>query len=322
MDIAMISKWHVHAQEYAEALQKAPGCRVAAVWSEEDAEGRSWAETLGCRHASNLDEILADPGIGAVAVNAPTADHADILVRAANAGKAIFTEKVLTLTLADALRVQDAIEKNKVPFAISFPHKCRPELLFAKRLVDEGQLGRITYARVRNVHDGAIAGWLPAHFYDPAACGGGAMIDLGAHPMYTLAWLLGMPESVQSCFTSVTDKGVEDNAVCALRFPGGAIGVSETGFVSRNNPYTLEISGAEGALMVHNGVRYCCAETGGQWAEPEALPEARPLPVQQWAEAIQTGERLPEFDIDQAVRLTRIMEAAYKAHRTGAAANV
>lgn len=63
--------------------------------------------------------------------------------------------------------------------------------LFAKKAIDEGWLGKVTLARVRNAHDGVSSGWLPPHFFDEATCGGGAMMDLGAHPMYLLAWLLG-----------------------------------------------------------------------------------------------------------------------------------
>ena len=118
-------------------------------------------------------------------------------------------------------------------------------------MLDSGKLGRVTYARVRNVHNGSSADWLPPHFYDKAQCGGGAMIDLGAHPMYTLYWLLGAPKTITSTFTAVTNRGVEDNAVSVIEFENGAIGVSETGFVSECNPYTLEISGTDGSLMIH-----------------------------------------------------------------------
>lgn len=322
MKIAVISKWHVHAQEYAEAVKSAPGCELACAWHEDEAEGRAWAQSLGCAFEPDLQKIFDDPEIGGVVITTSTKDHPDVIIRAARAKKAIFTEKVLALSVEDANRIRDAINESGVTFAISYPHKSRPELLFAKKLVEQGALGKIGYARVRNVHDGAVAGWLPDHFYDAQACGGGAMIDLGAHPMYTLAWLLGRPVSVLSMFTSVTGKPVEDNAVSVLAFEGGAIGVSETGFVSKSNPYTLEISGTEGALMVHDGLSYCCAQTDNKWVAPKELPQPQPLPIAQWAEAIQSGRALPEFDIDQAVLLTEIMQAAYQAHKTGQAAKV
>ncbi len=312
LKVAMISRWHVHAKGYAKELASTPGCQVAGVWDADPQVRREWAEELGCRAYESYEDVLADPQIGGVAICTSTDQHPDVIIRACDAGKAVFTEKVLALTTADALRIRDAVLRNHTRFVISFPHKCNPAILRAKEMVDAGELGQITYARVRNVHNGSIADWLPPHFYDRALCGGGAMIDLGAHPMYTLCWLLGEPESVQSTFTSFTHRPVEDNAVSVLRFPGGVIGVSETGFVSQNNPYTLEVSGTKGALMVHNTLQACCEATGNEWKEIADLPEKPDLPVRQWVKAVNDGVDLPEFGIDQAVLLTRVMEAAYR----------
>ena len=170
--------------------------------------------------------------------------------------------------------------------------------------------------------NGSVAGWLPAHFYDKDECGGGAMIDLGAHPMYILLWFLGEPVSVSSAFTSVTGKPVEDNAVSVLTYKNGAIGVSETGFVSRFGNYLVEVCGTEGAVRITDSETiWTGVETQGQWV-PASLPEASDLPIKQWIDWVTKDIPAPEFDIDEAVRLTKLMEAAYKASETGRAANL
>lgn len=312
LKVALISKWHVHARDYAHELSSTPGCEIAGVWDEDAAVCKAWAEELGCRAYESYEAVLTDPQIGGVSITTSTNLHPDIIIRACDAGKAVFTEKVLALRTEDALRIQEAVRRNGTRFVISFPHKCNPSILRAKQMADAGELGEVTYARVRNVHNGSTADWLPPHFYDRTLCGGGAMIDLGAHPMYTLCWLLGEPLSVQSTFTSFTNRPVEDNAVSVLTFPKGVIGVSETGFVSQNNPYTLEISGTKGALMVHGTLQACCEATGGEWKEITDLPEKPELPVRQWVKAVNEGYDLPEFGIEQAVLLTRVMEAAYQ----------
>ena len=145
------------------------------------------------------------------------------------------------------------------------------------------------------------------------ACGGGAMIDLGAHPMYLLCALLGEPVSVKSTFTQMSGRGVEDNAVSLLEFENGAIGVSETGFMSVGYPFTIELGGTKGALLMRNqNVCWCCEETGNQWVDVAELPEKRPSPLAQWAMAEKPEDISPDFNIEVAVRLTRVMEAAYK----------
>ena len=320
---ALISGWHVHAEGYAQEFNKIPGCRIAAVYDEDAARGKALAEQFACPCFDTAKAALAAPGVTAGILSAPTQDHPELLALMAGMGKHIFTEKVLTVGHAEALAAKAAIEAAGITFAISFPHLGRPELKAAKAIADSGRLGKIGYARVRNVHDGAVAGWLPPHFYDRDQCGGGAMIDLGAHPMYTLAWLLGRPLAVQSLFTSFTDKPVEDNAVSLLRFEGGAIGVSETGFISRGNPYTLEISGSQGSLMIHEGLSVCDNTTDMAWQPVTDLPEASPSPLRQWADAVLNGTPVPEeIGIDAAVRLSAIMDAAYRAERTGQGAEV
>ncbi|MPN25260.1 hypothetical protein SDC9_172667 [bioreactor metagenome] len=180
-------------------------------------------------------------------------------------------------------------------------------------MIDDGQLGTVTYCRVRNAHSGSIDNWLPEHFYSKEQCGGGAMMDLGAHPMYMLLWLMGEPEAVVSTFTSVTDKPVEDNAVTVMNFANGAIGVSETGFVSRYNNFVLEVSGTDGAVRVIDGiVQYAAKATEGKWVTAEKLPEI-PNPLTQWVDDVTQGIPAVEFGVDEAVRLTKLMEAAYKA---------
>ena len=316
MNIAMLSGWHVHAEGYAKELQKRKECKVAAVWDEQPERGEKWAKELGCPYVQDIQDIFSDSTIDAVAVCAPTNLHTDIIIQAANAKKHIFTEKVLALTVSDCERIKKAVEENKVKFCISFPHRCRRELLFAKKLVAQGALGRLTYARIRNVHDGAVADWLPPHFYNRQQCGGGAMIDLGAHPMYLLSWLLGEPKFIQSSFTDITNHGVEDNAVSVIEFENGAIGVSETGIVSVYTPMLLEISGTKGTLMLGNSLSYAAESTKGQWVTPEDLPQALPSPIDQWVDGVVYGKEIA-FGVDDAVMLTRLMEGAYISFESG-----
>lgn len=319
MKVALVSRWHVHANEYANAVKNHPDTEIAAVWDESAERGKKWAEELGCRYYGDYSTMLRKADIDGVVIASPTSLHPWLLTRAAKAGKHIFTEKALSIKLTDAHKIEAAVRENNVKFVISFPHKTQPELLMAKQAVDSGRLGRITYARVRNVHNGSTANWLPAYFYDESLCGGGAMIDLGAHPMYTLEWLLGKPLFVQSLFSDFTKRGVEDNAVSLIEFENGAVGVSETGFVSEYNPYTLEISGTQGYLAIRNNrVEIADKYTGGQLTCVTELPHAQARPIHKWLDWCQDKAKAPEgFLIEDAVALTALTAAAYKANKNG-----
>ncbi len=320
MNIAIISYWHVHAEGYTREILEKTGSKVCGLWDEDKARGEKYADNFGIRFYEDYDELLQNKDIEGVVINSPTNKHTELILKAIRAGKKVFSEKVLALTTADCVDIKKALEENNGDLTLSLVKKCNKEFIFAKNLIDSGKLGRITYARVRNVHDGSIGNWLPEHFYNKEQCGGGAMIDLGAHPMYLLNWLLGTPKSVQSVFTDVTGHGVEDNAVSVIEFENGVIGVAETGFVSVYTPTILEISGTKGSLMIKGTVTYATEDTKGEWVTVEDLPEELPSPIVQWANNEFINQ--DEFGIDASTMLTRLMEAAYKSYLTGTKAEV
>jgi predicted dehydrogenase len=320
MNIAIISYWHVHAEGYTKEILEKTESKVTAIWDEDSERGTKYAEQFGVKYYQDYEELLSDQTIDGVVITTATVRHTEIILKAIHAGKKVFTEKVLALTTADCLTIKEALDKQGTDLTISLVKKSDREFLFAKQLVQSGALGRITYARMRNVHNGSIGNWLPAHFYSKEQCGGGAMIDLGAHPMYLLNWLLGEPKTIQSTFTNITGHEVEDNAVAVIEFEQGAIGVSETGFVSNYNPQTLEISGTEGALFIRDGVWYVNKATDGKWITPE-LPDALDSPLVQWAKGKGNSAGVT-YNIDDAIMLTRMMEAAYKSYQSGKKENV
>jgi len=310
LKIAMLSGWHVHAEGYAEEFRSRKDVQLMAIWDEDPVRGKAFAEKFAIDFEDDLERLLSWGDIDAVCVNTPTSMHRDVIVKAANAGKHIFTEKVLAPTSAQCADIKAAIERNSVKFCISFPHRTSPQNLFAKKVVDEQLLGKITYLRMRNAHNGASAGWLPPHFYNEAECGGGAMIDLGAHPMYLIPWLIGKPAQMSSVFTSVTGRGVEDNAVCVMKYPDGAIAVSETGFVSGNCPTSLEIHGTDGSLIITDGEVQVRSSKEISIELPQALPSA----INQFVDGVLYGKEII-FGINDAITLTEMMEAAYDAHK-------
>jgi len=322
LKVAIISSWHVHAGGYAEEFKARPDVQVTAVWDEEAKKGQDFANWQKLPFEPDLDKLLATD-IDAVCINAPTNIHPEVIIKCAKAGKHIFTEKVLALTNKEAQEIAAAVKAAGVKFCISFPHRTFPSNLFAKKVVEEKLLGDITYMRMRNAHNGASAGWLPPHFYSKEQCGGGAMIDLGAHPMYLIPWLMGKPAEVSSVFTSVTGREVEDNAVTVMKYANGAVAVSETGFVSSHSPSMLELYGTAGSLMIIGGeVRFVSEKsTGGKWQTVTDLPEGLPSPIAQFVDGVLYGKEIV-FGMDDAIVLTEMMDAAYRAHGSGGFAKI
>lgn len=313
--VAMLSKWHVHADGYAKRLQAMPGVTIRHVWDEQPDRGIQWARDLGALFEPHLPTLLARDDVDAVIVDAPTSLHPELIIRAAQAGKHIFTEKVMALTLADCDRIIEAVRKAGVVFTISYPHRCRPVNLYLKKAIEDGLLGKITLLRIRNAHNGALAGWLPEYWYDPDTTGGGAMMDLGAHPMYLARWFLGKPLRIQSMFNAFTRRNVDDNAVCTIEFEDRAIAISETSLVSPMSPYFVEAYGTEGVVYIRDNTLEIRStrlpESKDGFIQPE-LPEALPEPLAQFVASVTEGAPV-RFGLEEGRQLTELMQYAYQA---------
>lgn len=322
IQVALLSKWHVHAEGYGKEFAAIPGVKVTVIWDEDPVRGKAWAEKMGCEFEPDLAKVLARPDVDAVSVNTATGMHKEVILAAAKAGKAIFTEKVLTFDTASAEETAAGVKAAGVPFLISFPKRGEARIRYAKKLIESGAIGQITHMRVRNAHDGASANWLPDTFYDVKQCGGGAMMDLGAHPMYLCLYLMGEPKTVSSVFTQVAGKGVDDNCVSVLSYENGAIAVSETAFVSSACPFSLELNGTGGSLFISDTVGVILnTKEGTRQISAEEMGESQPGPVEIFVDCLKENKPSP-YTIDDAVALTRLMEAAYKSAETGAAESV
>ncbi|MFC3769256.1 Gfo/Idh/MocA family protein [Paenibacillus sp. GCM10012303] len=318
--IAILSFWHVHAPGYAKKLSERTDCSIIAVWDEDAARGSRFAEQLNVPYYSDLDEVLASEEVDAVIVNASTTKHPEVIIAAAEAGKHIFTEKVLALRTEEADRIIAAAERRGIKLTVSLPKLGDEKTLYAKQVLEQELLGRITYVRMRLAHDGLLPregapeGWLPPHFVDRESSGGGALIDLGAHPMVLVYHFLGMPESVSAQFGYVTGREVEDNAVVTMQYRDGCMAVVEAGFASRHSPALVEIYGTEGCLLIGKEaeIRSSLLPAGPcpGWIKPERLPAGMPAPLDQWVEYV-LYDKPTAIPIGHGLALTQLMEAAY-----------
>lgn len=315
--VAMLSRWHVHAQGYAQTLQGWEDVEITRVWDEDPEAGEAWAGELGVPYEADLEVLLARQDVDAVVVDTPTSMHAAVICAAARAGKAIFTEKVLAATREEAMEIRRAMEQAGVVFCISYPQRATRQIGCIKAELDRGTLGTVSLLRIRDAHGGKSQNWLPERWYDRAATCGGAMMDLGAHPNYLALYLLGKPETVSASFTSIQTPGdYEDNAVSVCTYPTGALAVLETGFLTPASPRTLEIHGTEASMWMEEGRVWMrkAGEKASVEMDPEKMPEAPPVPLRMWIDAATKGKPML-FGIEEAVALTEMMEAAYRSAR-------
>lgn len=333
--IAMLSFAHVHAPGYADQVQSSPDAELVTVWDDDPNRGNAEADRRSLPFEADLSKVLANPNVQAVVVNAPTSLHPMVITAAVEAGKHVFTEKALTIGVREATAVANAVRNAGVQFMISLPSRTRPEILFVKKVIDEGLLGDITLMRARVAHEAALDHWFQpgknhtgsTWFGDEAAAGGGAFFDLGCHRVDIMRWFLGEPASVVARMNNFSGTyPIDDNMVAVVEFKNKALGILDVSWVHRSGPNPLELYGTCGSLTMEagpgpriwlestklsaNGIRGAIA--------PTELPPALPTPMSQWLSAIKNGTPMT-IGIQDGWNLTQLMEACYTAARTGQA---
>src|SRR5215211_4352928 len=247
--------------------------------------------------------------------------HAEVIPAAAAAVKHVCAEKVIAPTLRKSLAIVHAVERAGVTMTIALSRAQEPATNAIRELIVSGRIGQPTSSRIRFAHDGALPapdrpdGWLPVRFYDPDQSGGGAMIDLGAHPLYLTRLFLGLPETVTSVYGDVTGRGVDDNAVAVFGYTNGAIGIAETSLVSGAPGTAIVVTGSEGTVRYMRGDDHLTLRRGRE-SERIALPEPNRTPFQRWVEAIQTGAPTTG-NLALALELSALAEAAGQSAATG-----
>jgi 1,5-anhydro-D-fructose reductase (1,5-anhydro-D-mannitol-forming) len=323
LKLALLGFWHVHAGDYYNDAVAHPDTEVVMAWDDNLERGRTRAAAFNqhLRFVEKLEDALTSD-IDGVIVTSSTNIHPRVLIAAANAGKHIFTEKVVAATLRDTNAIVKAASKNKIKLTVSLPRLNAGYTQAIQKVIKEGTLGELTQARVRLSHNGALPneqtqnGWLPEHFYSAEEALGGAMIDLGCHPMYLTRLFLGMPEAVSSNYGYVTKREVEDNAVVTLHYSNGAIGVVEAGFVNKHSPFAIEVHGTAGSLLysTHDNKLLLRAGASDKWQKVRQ-PKEKPKAFDQWVRAIQKN-RVTHENISLATDLSSLMEAANQSAKT------
>lgn len=136
--VALLSRWHVHANDYAREANEHPDIVIQAVWDEDKERGNQWAQELNVDFEENITTLLNRSDIDAVIVDTPTSMHTDVILEAAKAKKHIFSEKVLALTEEDCSLIFESVKENQVSLMLSLPRLNDPSYLYAQDALDQG----------------------------------------------------------------------------------------------------------------------------------------------------------------------------------------
>lgn len=242
--------------------------RLKAVCGRNEGKAKAFAEQWGYESVeTDWWALVSRSDVDAIDICAPNNTHAEIAAAAAKAGKIILCEKPLAMNLVEGEEMVQAVEKAGVPNTVWYNYRRVPAVTLAKKLIDEGRLGKIFHYRANFLQDWTISADLPQGGeglwrLDVHAAGSGVTGDLLAHCIDTALWLNGNIDSVTAMteifvkermhnLTGKVEKvGIDDACAFLCRFANGSLGLFESTRYARGHKalYTFEINGEHASV--------------------------------------------------------------------------
>lgn len=308
-------------RQHVERLQSdaSPAALVALADANADA-ARSVADDYDVEAAASVEELLTREDIDAVVIAVPSGFHADVTVAALDAGKHVFLEKPIEVTVEAADRIRAAEQRAGKILTIASQRRFAAENQFLKRLISEGKLGRITSATVE------VPLWRSQEYYDSGAWrgtwkldGGGALMNQGVHLVDLTLWLLGEVEELYAHTGLLAHERieVEDTVTVTARLTDGAqLTFHATTAAWGNLPIRMSLMGDAGSIVTEDEriVRF-------RSRDEHEMPEFGNVDIQleqhlDFIEAIRTG-RTPLVTSAEARAAVAFIEAVYTSGRGG-----
>jgi UDP-N-acetylglucosamine 3-dehydrogenase len=234
---------HRHLPEYANNEH----VEITAVCDIVGDRVKEVAAQYGAHAYTKYEELLASQDVDAVSVCTPNYLHAPITIEALTAGKHVLCEKPMATSSEEALEMIQSAKESGKKLMIAHNQRFVPSHEKAKKLIENGEIGKIYSFRSAFGHGGP-EGWSAdgkdSWFFKKNEAFIGAMGDLGVHKTDLLRYILGEEFAEVGSFIETTakeDTDVDDTAVCVLKTVSGVIGTlaASWSYVSKEDNSTI-----------------------------------------------------------------------------------
>ncbi len=223
-----------------------PGLELHGVASRDPERQKRIVAERGCRVYDSFESVLADAAVDLVVLATPNSTHAELAVRALDAGKHVVTDKVMCLNAAECDQMMAAAARNGRLLSVFQNRRWDGDFLTVKKLIADGCLGKVRRLEMAWSGFGMWGGWRGRK-----ASGGGKLYDLGAHLADQICQL--MPQPITSVYARLQhdspEYDIESDAVVVIGFADGATAVLETSSLCAIAKPRFQILGSAGTFV-------------------------------------------------------------------------
>lgn len=253
---AILGFAHGHLNAYCKLWNEHPewGVTLTCGWDHDGDRLAEAVETFRLEPVTDAATLLSRDDVDAVVIGAETALHADLVEQAAAAGKAIVLQKPLALTMGEADRIVEAVQRHGVPFTMAWQMRVDPQNLKIRELLSDGVLGRVFQVRRRHGLSFLYAPHAADSWHTQARWNRDLWADDSSHPIDFIYWLFGLPETATAELTTLYKPETPmDNGIVIYRYPGGPLVEVACSFVTHAAENVTEITAEKGSLIQNYG---------------------------------------------------------------------
>jgi glucose-fructose oxidoreductase len=321
--VALVGLGYYSTDLLAPALQQTKNCYLAGIVTGTPAKAEAWKAKYGIPDKNiynyqNFDQIANNADIDVVYVVLPPSMHKEYVIRAANAGKHVWCEKPMALTVKECQDMIDSCNKNKRSLAIGYRLHHEPNTQEYRRIVQQKLLGNVKRLD-------CAAGYRDDrtnHWKQKKEMGGGVMYDMGVYAIQGARLGTNMePVAIVSAQTSTTrpeiyKNGLDETTVATLEFPGGVLANIKTSFGENINFLDIQCDNGEIRMEPYSGYNGLKGKSPlGEINHPYDIPWQQARQMDDDALAIMQGKPML-VPGEEGLRDIRIVEAIYKSAQT------
>lgn len=327
LKFGILSTAKIGREHLIPAIQNSSNACVAAIASRKLSSAKKLAEQVSAPLAfGSYEEMLASDDIDAVYIPLPTSHHVEWSIKAANAGKHVLCEKPISLNARDIKKLITARDKNKVLVSEAFMVTYHPQWIKIRDLLAKGVIGNLRHIDASFTYFNKD----PKNMRNIPELGGGALPDIGVYPTVTARFATGLePKRVQASVEFDPKLKTDCYANVLAEFPG----FNMTFYVSTQmgNRQTMVFHGDKGFIEVSapfNSNLYEGDEVRVHNASHNETRTYRFTGINQYVHEIEAfakavaGKKQHLFSLEESVLNQRVIDAVYKAGKSGRWQNV
>ena len=327
-----------HIPEYAAN----PEAKLIGFYNFSPERAVQMAKQYGGKAYETVEELLANPEIHVVSICSANAAHAEQTIAALNSGKHVLCEKPMAITAEECEAMLEAAKRNDRYLMIAHNQRLAKAHVAAKKLIDEGLIGKILTFRTTFGHGGP-EGWsirpgADTWFFDKSRAAMGAMADLGIHKTDLIQYLTSQRVVRTTAHVTTLDKrygngeliGVDDNAFCIYEMSGGTVGTmtaSWTYYGAEDNSTVLY--GTQGIMRIYDDpkapLQVIFKDGTKRSYDVEAIQtndnQTRSGIIDLWMDCL-INNKAPEISGESALRAMRAVFASIQSSETGMAVEI